>query len=122
MACTLVSYYWEVEILASSGEDAHVRVGWSARSGELQGPVGYDKHSYGYRDVNGADINNAYPMMICNTHKTHASGMAVFATYIVRRLLSNLVFISLLYPILLYYFVAQIVIHSFINVRRQSTL
>ena len=57
-------YYWECEILpplSSSGVDGarvgalepHVRVGWSTRFGELRGPVGYDKHSYGYRDVAG---------------------------------------------------------------------
>jgi hypothetical protein len=60
------SYYFEVEILkksdfvppttSSSSADlppAHVRVGWSTRLGELQAPVGFDKHSYGYRDEAG---------------------------------------------------------------------
>lgn len=56
-------YYWECEILPHiSSPDTvdldnslqpHVRVGWSTRFGELRGPVGYDKHSYGYRDVGG---------------------------------------------------------------------
>ena len=52
-------YYWECEILPPAGahDDTgltpHVRVGWSTRFGELRGPVGYDKHSYGYRDVAG---------------------------------------------------------------------
>ena len=49
------SYYWEVEVLDSPGnrENAHVRVGWSTRQGELQGPVGFDKNSFGYRDIGG---------------------------------------------------------------------
>jgi hypothetical protein len=70
-------YYWECEILPSpsaagvaggdgggggaggggrQGLDSHVRVGWSTRFGELRGPVGYNKHSYGYRDVAGECI------------------------------------------------------------------
>jgi hypothetical protein len=36
---------------------AHVRIGWSTRQGELQGPVGYDKYSFGYTDVVGAKIH-----------------------------------------------------------------
>jgi hypothetical protein len=28
-------------------------VGFSTRFGELRGPVGYDKHSFAYRDVGG---------------------------------------------------------------------
>lgn len=48
------SYYWEVEFLScDDGEEGHVRVGWSTRQGELQAPVGFDKNSYGYRDVAG---------------------------------------------------------------------
>ena len=47
------AYYFEVEILKSDGVDAHVRVGWSTRQGELQSFVGYDKWSFGVRDLNG---------------------------------------------------------------------
>ena len=47
------SYYWELEVL-QSGPDSHIRVGWSTRQGELQGPVGFDQHSYAYRDVAGS--------------------------------------------------------------------
>lgn len=60
------SYYYEVELLSAAssgipnttekGEElppAHVRVGWSTRMGELQAPVGFDQHSYGYRDEAG---------------------------------------------------------------------
>ena len=52
-------YYWECEILpplttpTAPALTPRVRVGWSTRFGELRGPVGYDKHSYGYRDVSG---------------------------------------------------------------------
>jgi hypothetical protein len=31
----------------------HVRLGWSTRTGDLQAPVGFDQHSYGYGDLTG---------------------------------------------------------------------
>jgi Set1/Ash2 histone methyltransferase complex subunit ASH2 len=37
----------------------HVRMGWSMRTGELQAPVGYDRWSYGYRDVLGSRVHNS---------------------------------------------------------------
>lgn len=39
--------------------EPHVRIGWSTRQGELQGPVGYDKFSYAIRDVNGACLHKS---------------------------------------------------------------
>ena len=39
--------------------EAHVRVGWSTRQGELQAPVGFDKYSYGYRDARGSKIHDS---------------------------------------------------------------
>ena len=47
------SYYWEALILRPLSTDAHTRLGWSLRQGELQGPIGFDKFGFGYRDVNG---------------------------------------------------------------------
>ena len=35
----------------------HVRLGWSMRTGDLQAPVGYDKWSYGVRDIGGSKIH-----------------------------------------------------------------
>lgn len=54
-------YFWEAEILPSDppNEQAHIRLGWSTRLGELQAPVGYDKHSYAYRDINGSKVHNS---------------------------------------------------------------
>lgn len=46
-------YLWEAEILAPQSENAHVRIGWSTRQGELQSSVGFDQYSYGYRDLEG---------------------------------------------------------------------
>lgn len=46
-------YFWEAMILPSSHAEAHFRIGWSTRQGELQAPVGYDAYSYAYRDVSG---------------------------------------------------------------------
>ncbi|GMI00576.1 hypothetical protein TrVE_jg2457 [Triparma verrucosa] len=34
-----------------------VRVGVAMRTGDLQGPVGFDKWSYGYRDINGSKVH-----------------------------------------------------------------
>ncbi|RYY72402.1 hypothetical protein EON63_20910 [archaeon] len=53
------SYYWEAEVLPSLGDDAHVRIGWSTREGELQAPVGYDQHSYAYRDIAGSMVHKS---------------------------------------------------------------
>jgi hypothetical protein len=39
-------------------QQGNVRVGWSTRLGELQAPAGYDKHSYGYRDLDGSKTHN----------------------------------------------------------------
>lgn len=35
----------------------HVRLGWSMRTGDLQAPVGYDKWSYGLRDIEGSILH-----------------------------------------------------------------
>ena len=53
------SYYWELLelVLLQSSPDSHIRVGWSTRQGELQGPVGFDQYSYAYRDVAGSLLN-----------------------------------------------------------------
>ena len=37
----------------------HLRMGWSMRTGELQAPVGYDRWSYGIRDINGYRIHHS---------------------------------------------------------------
>ena len=68
------NWYWECEILealpnttpiadnnedgtgAAAEEQPHFRVGWATKQGNIQAPVGYDKHSFGYRDVSGSKI------------------------------------------------------------------
>jgi Set1/Ash2 histone methyltransferase complex subunit ASH2 len=65
------AYFWEAEISSSTSSasvseaaadvecrphsisDAHIRLGWSTRQGPLQAPVGYDKNSFAYRDIDG---------------------------------------------------------------------
>ena len=47
------AYYWECQIGQSADNNAHVRIGWSTRQGELQAPVGYDRYSFAYRDISG---------------------------------------------------------------------
>ena len=43
----------------SHSKEGHLRMGWSARLGDLQAPVGYDKHSYAIRDIMGSRIHNS---------------------------------------------------------------
>jgi hypothetical protein len=45
----------------------HVRLGWSMRTGDLQAPVGYDKWSYGIRDIMGSKIH-------CSKREDHWGG------------------------------------------------
>ena len=58
-------YFWEAEILpplnCTSEEEkteCHVRLGWSTRQAPLQAPVGYDKKSFGYRDLCGSRVHD----------------------------------------------------------------
>jgi len=37
----------------------HLRLGWSMRTGDLQAPVGFDKWSYGLRDIGGSKIHSS---------------------------------------------------------------
>jgi len=37
----------------------HVRIGWSMRTGDLQAPVGYDRWSYGFRDILGSRLHRS---------------------------------------------------------------
>jgi Set1/Ash2 histone methyltransferase complex subunit ASH2 len=39
--------------------NGHLRIGWSTRLGDLQAPVGYDKHSYAVRDTMGSKVHNS---------------------------------------------------------------
>ena len=56
------AYFWEAQILSPEpfDEHSHVRLGWSTRMGELQAPVGYDKHSYAYRDESGSKVHSSH--------------------------------------------------------------
>jgi Set1/Ash2 histone methyltransferase complex subunit ASH2 len=40
---------------------AHTRVGWSTEKGDLEVPVGFDRYSYGYRDLNGTKFHQSMP-------------------------------------------------------------
>jgi len=64
------SWYWEATIESSVSKrerqklsreypDPHWRLGWGTTNGELQAPVGYDKHSYSYRDLLGCKVHQA---------------------------------------------------------------
>ena len=58
-------YFWEAEILPPVGcsseeekSECHIRLGWSTRQAPLQAPVGYDKKSFGYRDMCGSRVHD----------------------------------------------------------------
>lgn len=50
--------YWECTILPPETKEGHCRLGWSLSTGSLQGPVGYDKSSYAYRDIAGSKVSD----------------------------------------------------------------
>ncbi|GFY94312.1 similar to TRAUCO [Actinidia rufa] len=52
------AWYFEIKIV-NLGETGHTRLGWSMEKGDLQAPVGYDGHSFGYRDIDGSKIHKA---------------------------------------------------------------
>ncbi|KAF8232308.1 COMPASS complex protein [Tricholoma matsutake] len=63
-------WYMEVKILRGGGEHAsedakregsHVRLGWGRREAPLNGPVGLDGYSYGYRDKTGEKVTLSRP-------------------------------------------------------------
>jgi Set1/Ash2 histone methyltransferase complex subunit ASH2 len=54
------NYYFEVHILDTCSETSHFRIGWASRQAELEGPVGYDNHSFAYRDIDGNIYNSHY--------------------------------------------------------------
>ncbi|KAG5175653.1 concanavalin A-like lectin/glucanase domain-containing protein, partial [Tribonema minus] len=51
------AWYFEVLVLPPARADGHVRIGWSTGAGDLQAPVGYDRHSYAYRDLAGSRVH-----------------------------------------------------------------
>ncbi|KAJ7582844.1 COMPASS complex protein [Mycena floridula] len=63
-------WYMEVKIIHGGGERAeddpqregsHVRLGWGRREAPLNGPVGLDGYSYGYRDKTGDKVSLSRP-------------------------------------------------------------
>ncbi|XP_020100253.1 protein TRAUCO [Ananas comosus] len=52
------AWFFEIRIVRL-GETGHTRLGWTTDKGDLQAPVGYDGHSYGYRDIDGTKIHKA---------------------------------------------------------------
>jgi len=58
-------WYYEAYVISPLDlPNAHTRLGWSTEKGDLQAPVGYDQHSYAYRDIEGTifhqSVGNKY--------------------------------------------------------------
>ncbi|THU92159.1 hypothetical protein K435DRAFT_820553 [Dendrothele bispora CBS 962.96] len=62
-------WYMEVKVVRGGGdpsleghrEGCHIRLGWGRREAPLNGPVGLDGYSYGYRDKTGDKVNLSRP-------------------------------------------------------------
>lgn len=52
------THYCEVSV-EHLGDTGHVRLGWSSRQAEINAPVGYDQHGFGYRDLEGSRVHKA---------------------------------------------------------------
>eukprot|EP01104_Vermistella_antarctica_P017073 TRINITY_DN5984_c0_g1_i2.p1 TRINITY_DN5984_c0_g1~~TRINITY_DN5984_c0_g1_i2.p1 ORF type:complete len:567 (+),score=122.21 TRINITY_DN5984_c0_g1_i2:92-1792(+) len=53
------TYFFEVQVAGDNGGQGHFRLGWSTEKGDLQAPVGYDRFSYSYRDIEGKKFHRA---------------------------------------------------------------
>ncbi|KAK9811769.1 hypothetical protein WJX72_009761 [[Myrmecia] bisecta] len=62
------TWYFEITV-THLGETGHCRLGWSTGKGELQAPVGYDQHSFGYRDLEGSKVHRALREEYGNPYK-----------------------------------------------------
>lgn len=51
------AWYCEASI-THLGPTGHARLGWATRKAELQASVGFDKHGYTFRDVDGSKVHN----------------------------------------------------------------
>ncbi|KAL3701923.1 hypothetical protein R1sor_019945 [Riccia sorocarpa] len=52
------AWYFEI-FIENLGPTGHTRLGWSTGRGDIQAPVGYDAHSYAYRDLDGSKVHSA---------------------------------------------------------------
>lgn len=50
------TWYCEVAV-THLGATGHVRTGWATKKAELQAPVGFDEHGYGFRDLEGSKVH-----------------------------------------------------------------
>eukprot|EP01084_Bolivina_argentea_P059559 108775_1 len=55
------TWYYEAVVLPPKGpwKSGNYRLGWSAKMGEMHGPVGYDSYSYAYRDLQGSAVHES---------------------------------------------------------------
>lgn len=53
------TYYYEASMLETKNkEEGHVRLGWARAEADIDGPVGFDEYSFGYRDVKGSSVHD----------------------------------------------------------------
>ena len=81
-------WYFEVKVLHGGGErisedgkreGSHVRLGWGRREAPLNGPVGLDGYSYGYRDWTGEKVTLSRPRPYGRSYGTgDVVGMYIF--------------------------------------------
>ena len=72
VGCREGRWYYECKILSGiklpdiadldeQSNGGHVRMGWARREASLDGPVGFDAYSYGFRDVGGQKMHMSRP-------------------------------------------------------------
>ncbi|KAF8120070.1 hypothetical protein EV363DRAFT_1376110 [Boletus edulis] len=70
---------WYMEVYANMYEGSHVRLGWARREAPLNGPVGLDGYSYGYRDKTGDKVTLSRPRSYGRPFRTgDVIGMYIF--------------------------------------------
>ncbi|KAH7286200.1 hypothetical protein KP509_33G062900 [Ceratopteris richardii] len=52
------AWYFEI-VVKMLGPSGHTRLGWSTQEGEIEAPVGFDNHSFAYRDLDGSKVHVA---------------------------------------------------------------
>ncbi|KAG1654194.1 hypothetical protein FOA52_004569 [Chlamydomonas sp. UWO 241] len=50
------TWYCEVAV-THLGATGHARMGWATKKAELQAPVGFDEHGFGFRDLEGSKVH-----------------------------------------------------------------
>ena len=54
------TWFCEMSFDKDSAPGSHVRLGWVTEDADLDGPVGYDKSGWAYRDIGGTKVTQSF--------------------------------------------------------------